>query len=142
MVCSSLTPITGHRDRVSLAGTTSHTRYGDNDSAVGHARRSICLNLRFTPQKYKRDCICAMASVDEMGLEDVADATRDIAAARDALDRALARRDDAIRQAFAEGSAIGAIAEAADLTPSRIGSILGHPHQRVGRPSAPVQDTD
>jgi hypothetical protein len=83
-----------------------------------------------------------MASVDVMGLDDVAVATRDIAAARDTLDQALVRRDDAIRQAFAEGSPIGAIAEAADLTPSRIGSILGHPHQRVGRPARPVQDSD
>lgn len=77
-----------------------------------------------------------------MGLDDVAVATRDIAEARDALDRALVRRDDAIRQAFVEGASMGSIAEAAGLTPSRIGSILGHPHQRVGRPARPVPDTD
>ncbi len=73
-----------------------------------------------------------------MGLEDVSAATRNIAGLRDALSAALEQRDAAIRQAFSDGWPIGAIAEAASLTPSRIASVLGHPFQRVGRPSRPL----
>lgn len=78
-----------------------------------------------------------VSNVAIVGLEDVAYTANDIEQRRAALDHALVARDDAIHQAFAEGFAIGVIAEAAKLTPARVGSILGHPHQRVGRPSRP-----
>ena len=70
-----------------------------------------------------------------MKLEDVSSAARDVTAKRQALTTALEQRDATIRRAFAEGWPIGSIAEAAGLTPARIASLLGHPFQRVGRPS-------
>ena len=70
-----------------------------------------------------------------MTLEDVSSTVRDVTAKRQALTTALEQRDVAIRQAFAEGWPIGAIAEVAGLTPARIASLLGHPFQHVGRPS-------
>jgi hypothetical protein len=73
-----------------------------------------------------------------MNPEDVATAARDVAAKREALTTALEQRDAAIRRAFAEGWPIGALAEVTGLTRARIASILGHPFQRVGRPSAPA----
>ena len=56
-------------------------------------------------------------------------------ALRDAVAEAQQRRDTAIRRAFADGVPIGAIARAANLTRARVSSILGHPFERVGRPS-------
>lgn len=76
-----------------------------------------------------------------MNLVDVSAAAGDLAALREALAGALERRDAAIRQAFADGWPIGAIAQAANLTPARIASVLGHPFKRVGRPSTPVART-
>ena len=71
-----------------------------------------------------------------MALEDVTAAASDvIALARLARRGAGSPRQFAIRQAFADGAPIGAIAEAANLTPARVSSILGHPFERVGRPS-------
>ena len=70
-----------------------------------------------------------------MGLEDVSASAQEVASLREALVSALARRDDAIRQAFTDESPIGSIAHAANLTPARIASVLGHPFQRVGRPA-------
>jgi len=69
-----------------------------------------------------------------MGLEAVTSAARDVATLRGVLAGALQQRDNAIRQAFGEGWPIGAIAEAANLTPARVASVLGHPFQHVGRP--------
>jgi hypothetical protein len=45
-----------------------------------------------------------------------------------------ADRDTAIETAFAVGYSINSIAAAAQLTPARVGRILGHPHGRPGRP--------
>ena len=70
-----------------------------------------------------------------MGLEDVAASASGVAALRETLTVALGQRDAAIRQAFTDGLPIGAIAEAAGLTPARVSSLLGHPFHRVGRPS-------
>jgi hypothetical protein len=70
-----------------------------------------------------------------MALEDVTAAASDVITLRVSLVESLARRDGSIRQAFADGAPIGAIAKAANLTPARVSSILGHPFERVGRPS-------
>jgi hypothetical protein len=69
-----------------------------------------------------------------MALEDVTAAASDLVALREAVGDALGRRDRAIKQAFADGVPIGAIASAATLTRARVSSILGHPFERVGRP--------
>ena len=70
-----------------------------------------------------------------MALKDVTAAASEVITLRVSLDEALARRDRSIRPAFAGGAPIGAIAKAANLTPARVSSILGHPFERVGRPS-------
>ena len=70
-----------------------------------------------------------------MALEHVTAAASDVITLRVLLVESLARRDSSIRQAFADGVPIGAIAKAANLTPARVSSILGHPFERVGRPS-------
>ena len=70
-----------------------------------------------------------------MVLEDVTAATRELIASRQAVAEAQHRRDTAIRRAFADGVPIGAIAQAANLTRARVSIILGHPFERVGRPS-------
>jgi len=69
-----------------------------------------------------------------MALEDVSASARELGSIREALTGALDRRDAAIRQAFTDEWPIGAIAQAAGLTPARIASLLGHPFHRVGRP--------
>ena len=76
-----------------------------------------------------------MSSVASMALDDVTAAASDVITLRVSLVESLARRDSSIRQAFADGAPIGAIAKAANLTPARVSSILGHPFERVGRPS-------
>ena len=79
-----------------------------------------------------------LANVASMGLEDVTTSASAITSLREALTVALDQRDAAIRQAFTDGWPIGAIAQAAGLTPARISSLLGHPFERVGRPSKPL----
>ena len=74
-----------------------------------------------------------------MSLEDVVSAARHVAEQREALARALQERDVAIRHAFNERWPIGAIAEAANLTPARVANVLGHPFQHVGRPPKPSE---
>lgn len=70
-----------------------------------------------------------------VSLDDVATAARELAVLRNSVSEALRRRDDAIRQVFSDGSPIGAIANAANVTAARVSSILDHPHHRVGRPA-------
>ena len=70
-----------------------------------------------------------------MALQDVTAAASEVVALRDAVTEALGRRDAAIRQAFADGVPIGAIAKAANLTRARVSELLGHPFHRVGRPA-------
>lgn len=77
-----------------------------------------------------------------MPLQDVTAATLELIARRDAVTEAQRRRDAAIRQAFADGIPIGAIARASNLTRARVSSILGHPFERVGRPSRAAVGSD
>ena len=76
-----------------------------------------------------------------MALDDVTSVAIELQTLRAAVGEVLQRRDAAIRQAFADGVPIGAIAQAANITRARVASILGHPFHRVGRPSASAAST-
>lgn len=77
-----------------------------------------------------------------MLLDDVTAAAGELVALRASAAAAQHRRDVAIHRAFAEGVPIGVIARAANLTAARVSGILGHPHERVGRPPRPSPPSD
>ncbi len=94
----------------------------------------MLITVRPARHKYKQACI-TLSLVDERdALEELDAVVLRLGEAERRVEAERSSRDAAMRAALAAGASFGHLAERTDLTPARVGQILGHPHGRVGRP--------